>query len=94
MHAAYDEAKATHRGAVIAIRVSHGETRKLKQRKAEQERERFLDEITGRIYGHMAARKVAIWASSGTLAGRGPPNASSSPGQRDGVETIRSKLCI
>jgi hypothetical protein len=59
MHAAYDAAKAAHRKAVTATRKVREEDRKLKQKlkqqKADEERERLLDEITGHIYRQQQA---------------------------------------
>jgi hypothetical protein len=50
MHAAYDDTKAAHRKLVEATRAARDERRKLREQKKEQERQRFLDEVTGRIY--------------------------------------------
>ena len=53
MHAAYETRQRPPAGVRRCYTVSHGEKRKLKQRKAEQERERFLDEDhQGRITPH------------------------------------------
>ena len=50
MHAAYDEAKAAHRGLVVANLAARAERRKLRERKAEQEHQRLLDQIVGAAY--------------------------------------------
>jgi hypothetical protein len=59
MHAAYDEEKAAHRELVAEIRARREERRRLKQQKVEQERQRFIDEITGRAQRELQQRQEA-----------------------------------
>jgi hypothetical protein len=68
MHAAYDEAKATYRELVIANRAARAERRKLRQQKAEEERQRLLDQIVGAAYRE-TQQKQRQQAQLGGVAG-------------------------
>ena len=52
VHDSYEALKVAHKEQVAATRDVRETKRKLRECKADQKRERFLDEITGRIYRH------------------------------------------
>jgi ribosomal protein L22 len=68
VHAAYDEAKAAHQKYVVAARKAREAGRKVREQKAEEARERLLNEIVGAAY-RKAEREQRLTGAVRSVAG-------------------------